>query len=761
MKRTDASRPVSLHLWLALLALFGFGIESAFAQNGTIRGYVTSRETGRPLPGANVIARDSTGTVHGSATDEKGFYQISGLPLGRYHLRVSHVGYAPFRDTVSVHTAGARTRDVALRSAEKQLRGVEVQARSSIAEVEAGRQQVEAADIERIPMPGPSGDLASFLRTEPGVAVLGDRGGRVYVRGGTPSQNLTLVDGTPIYRPFHLLGQYSAFPSELISTADVHAGGFGAEYAGRLSSVIDVRLRPGNKHAYEGSVAASPFLASARFEGPLDPDGRASVVGLFRRSSIESAAPLLIREEVPLYFHDVTVKSHFGGGIDHCSVTALHTYDRGRVDPDDTAASFLWTNNVMSGSCRFLGAQTSSVTDVSVGAAHLLSDVRRSEQSGRSAWRWGIHGGIDYTRPVPWGKVRLGLRFRNDALHYNLDEKFFLRRDEESFGLTFGGHVGIVWEMTSAVTLTPGVAVLAPLSWGHESLEPRLQLTWEPRDARFGTLSAAFGLYHQPIEAIRDVRDAGAAFTAWVPAPVDNQLARATHALLGWSHQFTPGLTVSAEGYFKRMSNLAVSEWSTAARFTTSLALANGVAYGTDLRMEWRHAPLYLTLGYGYGWVEYRASHGDLGTWIQGQGIERYHPAHDRRHKLSVTASLDLALADFDLTWQYGSGRPFTQAFGVDSALNIIGVEESPNQNLGVPRILYRRPYQARLPPYHRLDISARQSVSLSEDVQLTVKLGALNAYNRRNLFYYDLFTLRRVDQLPIVPYLSARFDLQ
>jgi len=717
--------------------------------------------TGRPLPGANVVLRDSAGAVRGATADGRGFYQISGLPAGRYRLRISHVGYAAARDTLRLEAGAARTYDVALRPAERQLRGVEVTAERSAAKVEASRRVVEPADIQRIPTPGPGGDLASFLRTQPGVAVVGDRGGRLYVRGGTPSQNLVLVDGTPIYRPFHLIGQYSAFPSALVSSADVYAGGFGAQYAGRLSSVIDVRLRPGNKNFYEGSVATSPFLASARIEGPLSRSGKASFVGLFRRSFIERSAPLLLQEEVPIHFHDLTVKGQFGGERNRCSLTLLHTYDRGRIDPGADGARFRWTNNVAAGSCRFLGRRTSGVTDVNVGVAHLSSSVHRTEQSGRSAQRWSVRARISHRRPISWGEVRVGLRARNDQFRYNLDQKFFRRQDQRNFGLTLGGHVGLTWKATEALALKPSLAVRAPLAWGGASLEPRLRLWWAPWNGRAGTLSGALGLYRQSVMGIRDVRDAGAAFMAWVPTPVAGRTGRAVHAVLGWNRRLTTGLTASVAGYHKQMANLPVPKWSQVARFTTALALSDGTAYGVDVRLEWKHAPLRLTLGYGYGRVTYRASREDLGTWIQGGGIECYPPAHDRRHKLSATASADLRFFDANLTWRYGSGRPFTQALGFDSALNIVGVEEHPSRDLGTPRLLYRRPYQARLPAFHRLDVSLQRTVQVSRGVQMGVKLGAINAYDRRNLFYYDLLTLRRVDQLPIVPYLSLRLTFQ
>ena len=111
------------------------------------------------------------------------------------------------------------------------------------------------------------------------------------------------------------------------------------------------------------------------------------------------------------------------------------------------------------------------------------------------------------------------------------------------------------------------------------------------------------------------------------------------------------------------------------------------------------------------------------------------------------------------MRWQYTSGRPYTQVYGYDTMLEIRGLRDIPSENIGIPRALYQRPYEARLPGYHRLDVSLQRSFSLTPRLELTAEGGAINAYNRANVFYVDIFTLDRVDQLPIIPYLSLRVD--
>ncbi|MFB6098004.1 MAG: carboxypeptidase regulatory-like domain-containing protein, partial [Salinibacter sp.] len=279
-----------------LRILFGIGclvgalllppLPSHAQETATLRGLVTSAEDGSALVRANVLLSTLDGEkIKGAVTNLDGYYEMGNLPLGRYRLRISYVGYRTHRDTLTLE-AGPQQYDVELSPSQQQLEGVQVEAKRGATRRTAGVQTVGAADLGRIPTPGPSGDLAAYLQTLPGVVSIGDRGGQLFIRGGTPSQNLILVDGTRIMKPFHISGLYSTFPQEIVNTVDVYAGGFGAQYMGAVSSVIDVSIRKGNMKEYEGSISASPYIMSARLEGPIR-KGTDSFLAVARRSLIQ------------------------------------------------------------------------------------------------------------------------------------------------------------------------------------------------------------------------------------------------------------------------------------------------------------------------------------------------------------------------------------------------------------------------------------------------------------------------------------------
>ena len=135
--------------------------------------------------------------------------------------------------------------------------------------VRVGITKLTPKQIERLPAVGGQADLAQYMQVVPGVVFTGDQGGQLYIRGGSPVQNKVLMDGMVLYNPFHSIGLFSVFDNDIIRNADILTGAFNAEYGGRISSVMDITTRDGNKTRLGGKVSASTFAAKALLEGPL------------------------------------------------------------------------------------------------------------------------------------------------------------------------------------------------------------------------------------------------------------------------------------------------------------------------------------------------------------------------------------------------------------------------------------------------------------------------------------------------------------
>lgn len=739
----------------------------AMAQTATIRGFVTSADDGQPLPGVNVVLVSETGELFGSATDTDGFYSVSRIPVATYTLRVTYIGFEPIEEPLSL-AEGVVTRNIELSVATEELGEVLVESEretAGAANISAGLQTVRPADIDLVPAPDISADLVNYLTTLPGIVSQGDRGGQLFIRGGEPTQNLVLLDGMMIYQPFHVVGFFSAFPSDIINTADVYAGGFGSEFGGRLSSVIDVTARTGNKQRFEGAATAAPFVSSIRLEGPLVP-GRVSFLASARQSVIEQGASRLIDEPLPFSFGDAFAKIHANiSESGQIAFTGLRTTDTGRLGAnpvegqgeDALQDEVNWDNLALGTRLFFLPTAQPVFAEVMVNYTKLENTFGPEGFPTRStrATTFGFQSNVTHyigSTDVNWGLFlnQYGLEARLNGLFQNIDlERQFLT------------EVGVYIEPefnVGRLSIRPGIRLQTFPSNGDVFFEPRFRSVWNSQ-AQMHRVSLAGGIYHQEITGLNDRRDAGDVFTAWTASPFGT-IPRAEHAILGYRLQAVDGLSFSIEGFYKSLENIAVPEWSAFPRFTTNLQSADGTAKGLDLRMEVHPFSWFQTVvSWGRSNVRYESTARALQI-LTGQDAVEYPPPHDRKDQIAVISSVTMRDFNLNVRWQFGSGLPFNESLGFDRFVlldSLVNVAEEP----GDERVLYGRPYTGRLPTYHRLDVSLDREVRIGPTAFLTFQAGVINVYDRRNLFYVDLFTLRRVDQLPLIPTLGVKLEFK
>lgn len=489
-------------------------MEEATAQSARVQGIINDGATDQPLEGANVVLRQIGGDqVTGVATDPNGFYQIGDVSPGRYGLRISFVGYITYQDTLSLSSGERVTVSLSLSPNQEMLDELVVSPTGGTTQLEAGRQQVSAADLSRVPTPAGSGDLASYLQTLPGVVTTGDRGGQLYIRGGTPSQNMVLVDGTLIYQPFHILGFFSAFPEDLVSETDFYAGGFGPQYTGRISSVLDVKMRAGDRYETSGSGSVSPFLGEVMAEGPLK-EGRSSWIASARSSLIEQTSPALLGEKQPLGFDSQYLKMSFYGEQDsRCSIMGMRTYDRGRLDIEENDI-FSWKNVVLGGRCVILPEESDLLFDMNLGYSHISNSAGSAENPERKSKSSRINLDINLTRFLGETRLNYGLFLHINPLSYDMSEQVGGPQIGSEHILSGGGYVEAAIPMGEQLMLRPGTALSHYRGITGFSVEPRLRGSWQPGGSEEKELSFAAGIYRQPIAGITDKRDAGSVFTA-------------------------------------------------------------------------------------------------------------------------------------------------------------------------------------------------------------------------------------------------------
>lgn len=718
--------------------------------DATLRGLVTSGVDGSTLQSANVVLTDLDSSLRkATATDVEGYYEIREIPPSKYLLTVSFVGFETHEDTLVV-SSGRRTHNITLSPRKRELGEVQVEEERGATRRNAGLQTVGTEDIERVPTPGPGGDLASYLKTQPGVVAGGSRGGTVNIRGGTSSQNLFFVDGLPVVKPFHISNLYSAFSEDLVKSVDFYAGGFGAEYLGGTSSVVDVTLRGGNMEAYAGRASFSPFISSVRVEGPLGKGDQSFLVAL-RRSTVEETAGPLYGRTVPLTFYDFTGRYSIQSSGANCSVTGMRTYDQGRLS-NERNTSLSWSNTVLGGKCTLFGEGLDQALEVSAGYSSFGNEAGTEGDPERSAELEKGFLKVASSQKFSWGAFRWGVTPEFASYDFTIDQKFsrFASRSSTSFRLRAFSALSI--EAGDYLTLSPSFGM--QLDGQSNSFEPRLRLAYRPNGTDRREVSLAVGRYGQLAEGITDTQDAGTEFTIWTPQRVGDGLQSALHAILGYRERMAENLEVSVEGYGKKIRNIPVPEWTVLNRFETRLAAADGTVYGVDARVEWSSESTYLFLGYGWSKVTYRARRKDLGAWLDGEVFE-YSPSHDQRHQINSVVGVDIGQTTLNLSWEFGSGRPYTKAYAFDLIPNVVARISPPTKFAGREAVLYDEPYGGRLPNYHRLDLTVKRPFEVSSSTRIEAEVGAINVYDRKNVFYYDVGRDNVVRQVPVYPYVS------
>ena len=720
---------------------------AAAAQQAAILGIVADSGTGGPLEDVAITLDTGGRPAYRTVTDRNGFYQILGISAGTYTLRIRRIGYQGQEQIIMLAAGEQRRVSVRLEQSAVALEGVVVTAEHGAAVSDLGRQVVTPADVRVVPALGGSGDLVAYLQTLPGVTTAGDRGGQLFVRGGTPADNLVLVDGIPIYQPFHILGFFSVFPADLISSADFYPGGFGARYQGRTSSVLDVHLREGNPNGFRAMASVSPFITEALAEGPVE---GVTLLASVRRSLVEETSGTLLGATQPLTFESQLFKvttTHRSN--DRCSVLALRTADRGRIDPEEQESQVAWNNLLFGVRCVTLqrsgqlleahwGYTRSGSDAVARGSSRLHSSVYRVQHDLHATGRIGL---------IP---VEVGYEIYLESMTYEARELISGQTSgrDDVWGLSVYAEPTV--RVGSRIEVRPGVALVAS---PRAAVEPRLRVRWEPFGPSNGALQGALGLYRQYVVGVSDMRDVSSVFVAWMEAPRGEPL-EALQGMLGWQQPLGGGLRWSVDGYYKRLTGIPVTVWSAVAQFTTQLARADGKTLGADVRVEYSSPHFSGFLGYGYSRTLYEASQREFPTWF-GEPVQSYHPPHDRRHQINAILSLDLGDFTASARWQFGSGLPFTRPIGFDEAFDFARELSKVKTTLGTTRLLLDKPFTGRLPLVHRLDLSLTRAFDVSFG-QIVVQAGVVNAYDRRNMFYYDLFTGRRLDQLPLAPYASV-----
>ena len=764
--------PALRPLFSIILTLFFSTV--ALAQTGTIRGFVYEKASGEPVIFTNVFLQ---GTTMGGATDVNGYFSISRIEPGTYTLMVTSLGYDTLAKQVTVERDRIITENLYLVKGAIQIQEFEVTAKKQEAQtqVQMGVTKLTPRQIERMPAIGGEADLAQYLQVVPGVIFTGDQGGQLYVRGGSPIMNKVMLDGMVLYNPFHSIGLFSVFDNDIIRNADILTAGFNAEHGGRVSSVMDITTRDGNRSRFRGKIGASTFAAKAMLEGPLKKQtgpgsGSSSFLINARHSYLDQSSKVFYNyvdtAGLPFRFTDLYGKVSFLGANGSKFNLFGFNFNDG---VDYQGVSDLGWNNWGAGTNFVLVPAGSAVLiDGTFSLSNYSIELQEAELDPRSSEIASFNGGLNFKYFMGEDEARYGIEilgFKTNFQFFNALGREFVQEENTSEIAAYFNYK----KSLGKVILDPGIRFHYYASLAVLNIEPRFGFKWNiTNDTRF---KLAAGRYSQNLVAANSDRDVVNLFYGFLASPADlpatlttrdgevrdikDPLQRANHYVAGIEHDISNDLTLNFEVYlkdFRQVTNINRNKiFNDTPEFADKpdelkkdFIVETGEAYGADLQLNYEKERTSIWAVYSYTFVD------------RFDGVQEYNPVWDRRHNVNLVFSQTFDKFDaykFNIRWNYGSGFPFTQTQGfygeVPFSGNINYDLVHGNNDLAV---LYGPLNGGRLPDYHRLDVGLTRTWRLDEFQEIEVDLSVTNAYDRENIFYYDRIRAQRVNQLPLMP---------
>jgi hypothetical protein len=757
----------------------------------TVRGTVRAEGTHEPVAYATVRVDDARRSAR---TDTRGLFVLSGVPQGRWRVRVSAAGFVPKDTTLAVPASGSLEVTVELRPAPFALPGIEARGRQesrAASTAGPGATRIEAREIDAAPALAEA-DVLRTVQLLPSVATASDFSSALYVRGGSPDQTLVMLDGTPLFNPYHLGGLFGAIDPDAVSAVDVLPGAFPARVGDRLSGVIDIQTRDGGRDRVRGFGGTSLISTRAGVEGPL-PGGRGSYLVSGRRTYVDlftraAYASGLIDATLPYAFSDGHLKvTHDVGTLGRVSA-AVYVDEEGLGMPRERPSgeyevrpgalsddvNFRWGSRV--GTLRFRRPLSSNVVAELRGAVstfHGDFDVREAREGGegrpdtlaqligaRTGMR-DVMAGADLTWHARDHQVRGGVQW--DAYRFTHDVRetgdeagpFINSFNRADRPLTLAAYVEDEWQATPLLRMRGGVRVLSAGARGTEIL-PRFGAQYIVSPSL--TLTVGAGRSAQAVHSLRAEESLGASLMAYdlaAAVPVETGLSTATD-LVGGAEWVRGTTSVRVDAFAKRLANIPLPPVPgdiTEAPVIVGggFVAGSGDARGIELLARHSRGRALYSLAYALNDVEMEV------------GGFRYTPRFERRHTLDAVAMIPWGRrGEISSRLALASGQPYTPAAGFGKPLRF-----DPSTGAWVDygsggAVLLGEHNGARLPGYFRLDVGFRRSYEprfFGRRTTVTPFLQIVNVLNTPNVLagIPDVYgeagpEISYAPQLPILP---------
>ena len=716
---------------LSALTLCAFSALSQNPTKFTISGYIKDATNGEALIGATVYVTETQG---GGVTNEYGFYSIT-LAASNYTLRYSYLGYSPITKIVQLDKNSRF--DIELFGEAEQLQEVVVQAgieQANVQNLEMSTNKLDINTIKKIPSFLGEADLLRSIQLLPGVSTVGEGAAGFNVRGGSVGQNLILLDEAPVYNSSHLLGFFSVFNPDAVKDVKLFKGGIPSRYGGRLSSLLDVRLKEGNSKKFEATGGIGTIFSRLAVEGPLIKD-KASFIIAVRRSYIDVLArpfvPLL-QDGGALNFYDVTLKTNYNiNKNNRVYLSGFFGRDNFKFERNQ---GFSWGN--ATGTLRW---------------NHIFNDRLFSNFTAvYSNYDYSLQFGRNDNDSFKWNSVISNYIFKpqftyfinnNNELNFGAEAIFYTFEPANAVGVSNGTPTDVSipkknnfetsFYISNSQKVSPKVTVDYGLryslfnyygpdsvyTYSNENPGTRRRPissqyyqsgeviasygNWEPRlsfKVQSSPTSSVKGSYNRMVQYLHLVSNTTASnpLDVWNPSTNNIKPQLGDQYTIGWFKDIgaTRQFELSLEGYYKKTQNqidyidgadLLINRY-----LEGDLLSGEGRAYGLETYFQKKTGRLT-------GWVSYTLSRSELKV----NGINNndwYATRFNQTHNLKVAAFYDINKRwSFSANFVYTSGTPTT-----------FPTSRYVSQGILVPYNSNDQRNNVNLPAFHRLDISFR-----------------------------------------------------
>jgi hypothetical protein len=765
------------------------------AQVFTISGYVSDAETGEKLIGCNIVQQENK---LGVVSNNYGFYSFT-LAGSSVNLVYSYIGYQA--QNIEIKLTKDTLINIFLIPGKElgEVVVIENKLEDELRSTQTSMVELPIKELKQLPVLMGETDVLRTIQLLPGVHTGGEGTNGLYVRGGGPDQNQILLDGIQIYNANHLFGFFSVFNTDAIKKINLYKGGFPANYGGRVSSILDIRMKEGNNQQIKGAVSIGLIASGMMLEGPIINENTSFIVSA-RRTYVDILARPFIRDFADgnlagFYFYDLTGKINhkFSDNSRIYFSTYLGKdafYSDGEQKTQTTTSiktitknnAFSWANHTAALRWNYIFNQR-LFSNTSLTYSNYFYKTGREYNENEaldtinytSSFNYLYQSGIeDIAAKIDFDFIQSAnytLKFGAEHTYHNFNPGVSVENNNSNrpetipMDTTYGNTKIYASEFAAYFDNTVKIGKKLRLNFGlrfsglyvqnklYKGLEPRstvnllLSNKW--------SLKASYSVMNQYIHLLTNT-SSNMPTDLWLPVTKHIKPQHAVQYALGSVYNLNNNFNITVETYFKTMDNLleyaeGTSFFDGFTEWENMVETGKGLSYGLEILLKKQ-------VGQTTGWVGYTWSK----TEREFENINFGKPfpyKYDRRHDISLAVTHQLKEhINLSTTWVYGTGNAFTLPHSQMPTLL--------NHNFGAsyngPIYHFEERNSYRMPANHRLDIGIDLHKQKKHGERIW-SLGVYNVYNRKNAFYleYDSYNnqMTAVSIFPILPYFKYKFE--